>query len=188
MAVPCCGRRCKLCHKQTYLAVTMLPHVLKGPSACTPVQPGQQDAAHYAAHHPPALCLPCCTAHIQVQTPASQPAAPGMRAHRWCLQVCTAHVLVRSLANQARAGTMQHQTQLAVNLLKELHDKAEAGDWDLENAVKVGCIRFRAICGSTWCKGWLRGWHYQLGCRHWATCQGRQTGQAQELPAELLGS
>ena len=33
---------------------------------------------------------------------------------------------------------MQHQMQLAVQLLKELYDKAVARHWDLEEAVKVG--------------------------------------------------
>ena len=32
----CCGRRCKLCHKQPHLAAITLPHVLRGPVACTP--------------------------------------------------------------------------------------------------------------------------------------------------------
>ena len=121
----------------------MLPHVLRAQClhALQPVQPGQQEAATDAAHQFPVLCLHRCTAHTQEQTPASQPAAPGLHAHRWCLQACTARVLVRSLANQARAGAVQHQRQLALELLKELHDKAEAGDWELEDAVKVGYTR-----------------------------------------------
>ena len=145
--------------------------------ALQPVQPGQQDAANDAAHQFPVLCLHCCTAHIPGQASASQPAAPGVRAHKCCLQACTARVLVRSLANQARAGALQHQRQLALELLKELHDKAEAGDWELEEAVKVGHTRFLAMCGSISCKGWLRGRTHRLRCRHGATWRGRQTGR-----------
>ena len=72
-----------------------------------------------------------------------------MRAHKWRLQACTARVLVRSLANQARAGTLQHQRQLALELLKELHAKAMEGDLTLEEAAQVGQIEFLANWGST---------------------------------------
>lgn len=67
LEVHCCGRQCKLCHKQLYLAAITLLHVCQGPGACTPcsTQPGQQRAAHDAAHHPPDLCLLSCVACVQ---------------------------------------------------------------------------------------------------------------------------
>lgn len=83
---------------------------------------------------------------------------------------------------------MQHQMQVVVELLRELHGKAEAGYWGLEDDIKVGYNRNLASWGSTWCQAWLPWRSYRLACRHGVTCQCRQTGQAQELPAELLGS